>query len=305
MRFSICVCTYNRAHILANCLDSLIGLHVPDNVAVEILVIDNNSADKTKDVVQGCTLRSQIPIRYVHEPRQGVSAARNRATKEARGDYLGFFDDECVVRHDWLDVVTADIQEFSPLIIGGPYVGAVFPGTAPKWFKTEYGNAYFLANNFERGYQKTFRASSGNMVVHSSVCRAQQFDEKFGMKGNEVKLGEETLLQERFLNEHAGVMVFYEPGIEVVHYILPYKMNLRYRTRRCMAAGASHLKLGPVRLSMQVACAFAHLGVSLFRAILRDRVAYPYWQNYAYERVIPSVMPVFGVALERFRKRYQ
>ena len=55
----------------------------------------------------------------------------------------------------------------------------------------------------------------------------------------------------------------------------------------------------------KVARAIAHLCVSPLRAVFRDRGAYPYWQNYAYEKVIPRVMPVIGAALEKLRRRYE
>jgi glycosyltransferase involved in cell wall biosynthesis len=244
---------------------------------------------------------------YFHEPEQGVSAARNRGMKEACGDYVGFLDDECVVRSNWLEIVVADIDEFAPFIIGGPYIGALLPGTVPKWFKIEYGNAYFLADNFERGYQKEFRASSGNMFFHRRVCESYKFDVNFSMKGHELKLGAETLLQERFLSENKGALIFYEPGIEVAHYILPQKMSLSYHSRRLMESGASasSYEVRSASLSFEVVSALAHLCVSPLRTIFRDRSRYPYWQNYAYEKVIPRVMPAIGPGLEKLRGRYQ
>lgn len=304
MRLSICVCTYNRAHILPYCIDSLTKISVPANCEVEILIIDNNSVDNTKKIVEDYSRKSPIEILYFYEAQQGLSAARNRAVKEARGDYIGFLDDECVVLPDWLEIIVADIDEFSPLIIGGPYVGALFPGTAPKWFKTEYGNAYFLANRFERGYQKEFRASGGNMFLQRKVCETQKFDPDFGMKGDALRLGEEVLLQERFLSENAGAMVFYEPRIQVAHYVLPQKMSLSYHARRLMEAGASSYKTGSAARSSDIPRVAVHLFLAPFRAVFRDRKAYPYWQNYVYEKVIPRVMPVIGAALERLRRRY-
>jgi len=305
MRISICVCTYNRAHILPYCLKSLINLKVPAGCEAEILIVDNNSNDNTKAVVDRHSWCSPIAIVYFHEPQQGISAARNRATKEARGDYIGFLDDECVVRPDWLEIIVADIDEFAPFIIGGPYIGAVLPGPVPKWFKVEYGNAYFIANNFERGYQKGFTASAGNMVFHRSICETLEFDQNLGPKGDEIKFGEETFFQERFLNENEGTMVFYEPHIEVVHYILPQKLSLSYHARRQMELGSCHCKIRSADLPFEVARALAHFCVFPFRAVFRDRRAYPYWQNYAYEEVIPRIMPVIGAAVERFRKRYR
>lgn len=307
MRISICVCTYNRARILPYCLESLTNLKIPANCEAEILVIDNNSVDNTKEVVDHYSRRSPIKISYFHEPEQGVSAARNRGMKHAMGDYVGFLDDECVVKPNWLEVTVADIAEFYPLIIGGPYVGALLPGPVPKWFKVEYGNAYFLNYNFKRGFQKKFRASSGNMFLHRRVCETQKFDHKFSMKGYELKLGAEILLQERFLRENTDAMVFYEPHIEVAHYILPQKMSLLYRARRLLQSGAadSYYKARSTALWLEVARALGFLCGSPIRTVFRDRIVYPYWQNYAYEKIIPRVMPVIGATLEKIRRRYQ
>jgi glycosyltransferase involved in cell wall biosynthesis len=302
---SICVCTYNRAHILCYCLESLINLTVPAGCKVEILIIDNNSADNTKHVVDFFSQRSPIKILYLNESQQGLSAARNLAINQATGDYIGFLDDECVVRPNWLEIVVADIHEFAPLIIGGPYIGVVLPGTAPKWFKAEYGNAYFLASRYDRGYQKEFRAPGGNMFLHRSVFEVCQFSNNFGMKGNEVKLGEEDLLQDRFLSERAGTMVFYEPGIEVVHYVLPHKMSLSYAARRAMETGAATYRIRPFPLACNIAGALVHLSLYPWRGLLRDRTAYPHWQNYVYEKAIPRVMPVLGAIIEKIRRRYR
>jgi hypothetical protein len=225
--------------------------------------------------------------------------------KQARGDYVGFLDDECIVLPNWLEVITADINEVAPLIIGGPYIGALLPeSTPPKWFKPEYGDAYFLTEHLTRGYQKDFRASAGNMILHRSVCEGQQFERSFGPKGNDMKLGEETIFQEHFLTKHKGRMIFYEPCMEVIHYILPHKMSLSYRARRAMETGAATYRIKPFALSFDFAGALLHLTLLPFRVGLRDRTAYPYWQNYIYEKVIPRVMPVFGAILEKLRRRY-
>jgi glycosyltransferase involved in cell wall biosynthesis len=304
MLFSICICTYNRAEILTHCLKSLTKISIPIGGQAEILVIDNNSVDNTMDVVDQFSKHSPIVTKYFHEKEQGLSAARNRAIREARGDYIGFLDDECVVKPNWLEVIVADVDEFAPFIIGGPYTGAMLPGTSPKWFKTEYGNAYFLAKKFERGYQKEFRASGGNMILHRTVCEAQQFDRNLGQKGKEIKLGEEMSVQDRFLSENVGTMVFYEPRIEVAHYILPEKMRLSYHARRQMEIGACHHSIRLAALPYHVARILAHICSFPFGAAFRDRGLYPYWQNYLYEVVIPRTMPAIGAALEKFRRRY-
>ena len=124
------------------------------------------------------------------------------------------------------------------------------------------------------------------MLLHRRVCEKQQFDPNFGVNGEELKFGEEIDLQERFLSENVGAMIFYEPRIEVAHFILPKKMSLSYRVRREMELGACHYKVGSAVLSFELIRVLAHLCVFPFRAAFRDRIAYPFWQNYAYENVI-------------------
>ncbi|MGY3602739.1 MULTISPECIES: glycosyltransferase family 2 protein [unclassified Bradyrhizobium] len=304
MHVSICVCTYNRGYILRYCLESLTKLSIPAGCEAEILVVDNNSTDDTREVVACYSKRSSIPIFYFHEPEQGSSAARNRAINESYGDYIGFLDDECVVSPNWLEIVFEDIQEFAPYIIGGPYIGALLPATGPKWFKAEYGNAYFLNYGLGRGFQNEFRASAGNMLIHKTVFQTQRFDRKLGMKGNEMKFGEESFLQERFLSKNPGAAAFYEPRIEVTHYILPHKMSLSYFAKREMEMGACHYCTFKIQsLPIEIARACAYLCIAPFVAVFRDRRAFPFWQNYLYEQVIPR-LSVFGAALERVRRRY-
>jgi glycosyltransferase involved in cell wall biosynthesis len=272
MRVSICVCTYNRAHILAYCIESLTNLKVPVGCEAEILVVDNNSVDNTKEVVLRYSLRSPIKIVYLYEPQKDLSVARNRAIEEACGDYLSFLDDDCAVSPDWLQILVDDIDELAPFIMGGPYIGALLPGNSPKWFKGDYFSN--LPCCFKRGYHREFRASGCNMVLHRRVYDMHRFDKNFGMKGDELKLGEEVLLQDRFLNENAGAMVFYEPRIGVNHYILPHKISLSYCAKREMEGGA--FRWGSAAVSFKLAQALAQLCVSPIGALFRDRKTYPY-----------------------------
>ena len=305
MLISVCVCTYNRAQMLSGCLQSLMELRTSSHFDVEIIVIDNNSSDNTKDVVLRHAMDGKIRLLYFHEATQGLSAARNRAVQEARGDYLAFLDDECIVQANWIEIVVATIEEFQPLIIGGPYTGAIPPGNVPAWFKSEYGNAYFVAHNFSRGFQQLFRASGGNIFLHRKVFEAHHFDERFGVKGNELKLGEEIVLQNRFLSANPNTMVFYEPQMEVAHFILPHKMRLSYFSKRMIEAGASGYAAGHVRLLPSVARACAALVLAPFRTAFRNRKVYPFWQNYVYEKVIPIAMPPIGAAMELIQRRYR
>jgi glucosyl-dolichyl phosphate glucuronosyltransferase len=305
MLISVCVCTYNRAKILAHCLRSIGQLISPrPGCDIEIVVVDNNSNDDTADVVKRLVQEIPFEMRYVFEARQGLSAARNRAIDAARGDYLAFLDDECLVERDWLSIAISDIDAFHPCIIGGPYIGGFLPGDRPQWFKLEYGNAYFLEFEYEKGFQEEFRASGGNMIVRRNVFDGVRFDEDLGMKGNQLKVGEELDLQERFLRDHPSEMVFYEPAITVRHLIRPERLRLSYRTKRLFA----HAMQGQGAVSRwqsitSLVKAMAHLTIAPARCLFRDRAKFPFWQNCAYEEILPAICYHLAAFVKPFKKQ--
>jgi len=69
------ICTYNRKNFLKKAVDSLINQSIEQN-KFEILIVDNNSNDGTKDIVNQHYSHTNN-IRYILEPRQGVAIARN------------------------------------------------------------------------------------------------------------------------------------------------------------------------------------------------------------------------------------
>lgn len=279
------------------CLQSLMKLSVPrPQHDAEIIIIDNNSQDDTEALVKECIATTPVEIRYIFEPKQGLSAARNRAISEAKGDYVIFLDDECVVEPDWLSIAISDAIEFHPCFIGGPYIGAFLPGTRPKWFKLEYGNAYFIDFHYERGFQRSFHPSGGNMAVRRDVFERLRFDENLGMKGKKIRLYEETELQERYLNAHPLERAFYEPALVVRHFILNDKMRLSYRAKRLFKSGFwSTTKISQREILMGLIKVGLRLTLVTFQFFVRDQAQYPFWQNYAYEKVLPSVCIEIGV----------
>jgi glycosyltransferase involved in cell wall biosynthesis len=262
---------------------------------IEIIVIDNNSFDDTKALVMKCIASSPFEMKYIFEPKQGVSSARNRAISEAKGDYIFFLDDDCLVEPDWLSMAVSDILEFHPCVIGGPYLGAFLPGSKPKWFKVEYGNAYFLDFHYKRGFHASFRASGANMAVRRDAFERLRFDESLGMKGDKLGLHEEVDLQQRYLDAHPLERTFYEPAFVVRQLILGHKMRLSYRAKRLFESSfSSTSKIGQRKILMSLVRVGVQLVLAPLKCLVRNRAEYPFWQNYAYEMVLPLVCPQIG-----------
>jgi glycosyltransferase involved in cell wall biosynthesis len=94
---TVAVVTRKRQKLLARCLYSLAKQSVKVN---KIIVIDNDEQKSSKNIVQH--FQRRLPIKYVVEPRVGISYARNRALQVNRSKYLGFTDDDCVLNPDWV-----------------------------------------------------------------------------------------------------------------------------------------------------------------------------------------------------------
>src|SRR5689334_18641740 len=88
MNVSVIICTYNRCDHLRRTLETFCGLKLPANVSWEVLLIDNNSNDRTREACEN--FGAKLPIRYIFEPRQGKSFALNHGIQEAKNDLLLF-----------------------------------------------------------------------------------------------------------------------------------------------------------------------------------------------------------------------
>src|SRR3989338_3667267 len=93
---TIVIGTHNRCQSLEKTLNKIFDSIHGDFFTFEILIVDNNSTDGTKEVVKRFQNRYAEQIKYVFEQRQGISYARNCGIREAGGDFLVFTDDDCL-----------------------------------------------------------------------------------------------------------------------------------------------------------------------------------------------------------------
>jgi glycosyltransferase involved in cell wall biosynthesis len=100
---SVVVCTRHRAELLARCLESLVQLEHPN---FELIVVDNTPGER--EVEQ---LAADAGARYVVEPREGLSRARNTGAREARGWLVAYIDDDARAERAWLGRHAAALEE--------------------------------------------------------------------------------------------------------------------------------------------------------------------------------------------------
>ncbi len=109
LKISVVVVAYNEEKNIGACLDSLALLDYPLD-RLEIVVVDNDSADRTRDIVR--EFMARLPrIRLVVNPVRGIGASRNVGLREARHDFLAFTDADCTAPPDWLSRLEKAFRE--------------------------------------------------------------------------------------------------------------------------------------------------------------------------------------------------
>jgi GT2 family glycosyltransferase len=229
MRISVILCTYNRCHSLSASLESIAQSRVADANSWEVLVVDNNSKDKTSDVVEEFDQRYPGRFRYVFESQQGKSHALNRGIREAFGEVLAFMDDDVVVDAVWLQTLSAVLQK--PEWFGAG--GRILPErnfTLPAWLSLKEKYALAPLAIFDLGTQ------AGEMheppFGTNMAFRREVFEKIGGFRtdlgpcpGSEIR-GEDTEFGFRALA--AGLRLWYEPSAIVYHSINDKRLQEEY-----------------------------------------------------------------------------
>lgn len=131
---SVIICTYNRAEVLKDVLESLLHQKVSNEFDYEIVVVDNNSGDKTFQTIDSYKQYFDGRLRYALEPKQGLSHARNKGIEDSNGEIIAFTDDDVVVDSEWLLNIMKCFKKPNCEAVGGRVL-PVYPENVPQWLK--------------------------------------------------------------------------------------------------------------------------------------------------------------------------
>jgi glycosyltransferase involved in cell wall biosynthesis len=132
---SVVVATYNRQHLLARTLDSLVRQDA-GTLHYEVLVVDNNSSDDTRAVVARYVERWPH-VRYFFEPRPGVSHARNTGISAARAEIVAITDDDVEPDPSWIAAIKRAFDVFVDVDCIGGRITPRWTAPPPSWLTPE------------------------------------------------------------------------------------------------------------------------------------------------------------------------
>ncbi|MBA7606547.1 hypothetical protein ES703_13697 [subsurface metagenome] len=235
---SILIATYNRADILRQTLENMTCLD-RDGLSVEFVVVDNNSSDHTKEVIESFTDR--LPIRYLFGAKPGKSRALNRALdKVPLGKIIVFTDDDIVPHKDWLTAIVSISNRWPDYSVFGGKIDLIWPkGEIPSWAQQQaiwfwaFGHhdqgksdSHYLPRNYPSG--------ANFWVRRSTLSGGKRFDESVGPCSTNFKaMGAETSLLHQLVVD--GYAAMYSPDAVVGHYVqrtLLSESNIKKRAYR-------------------------------------------------------------------------
>jgi glycosyltransferase involved in cell wall biosynthesis len=230
---TVLIATYNRAGLLDETLDSIRELRVAAGRRWEVIVVDNNSTDGTRAVVERQARDYPVPLRYLFEARQGRSTALNTGIVASAADVIAMTDDDVRVEPGWLDAACDALEDPSVAYAGGP-VSPIWEAPPPAWLDLTRGDLWGTIAIQNHGdapfsYDEARKVPLGaNMAARRSLFAAVGgFRADLGRNSGRVVMGQEVpelLMRTRT----AGLRGLYVPAMRVHHHIPASRLTRAY-----------------------------------------------------------------------------
>jgi glucosyl-dolichyl phosphate glucuronosyltransferase len=278
---SVLICTYNRARLLREMLESL--QTVRSARVWDVVVVDNNSTDSTRAVVESFVPGFPVPLMYVFEARQGKSHALNTGIQASRGEILVFTDDDVRVGAEWLDAACSTLDEQPGVDYTGGPVRPIWGGVPPVWLDQRRGDLWGALAILDYGdmsfvFEDRRRVPLGaNMAVRRRLIeRIGGFDPALGRRGRSL-LGQE---QAEFFarSREGGARGVYVPAMELHHHVPQERLTKRYFRRWWYWKGVARARVDAMHqqtelgLDLRVVPYIAHVPRFIWGLLLRGIV---------------------------------
>jgi glucosyl-dolichyl phosphate glucuronosyltransferase len=228
-QISVILCTYNRAQSLGKTIESVVAQTMPSSLEWDLLVVDNNSTDETREVVKDFQRRYPQRVRYAFEPQQGISFARNTGVRSGWGEILAFIDDDETADPGWLQCLTAHLFSGDWSGSGGRVV-PLWSARPPRWVSSKHSficGPLAMFNPDTEGDQLTEPPFGANMAFRREIFEQYGvFRTDLGRSGKGLLSGEDTEFGRRVMA--AGARMRYEPQAITHHPVEKGRIRKKY-----------------------------------------------------------------------------
>lgn len=230
---SVCIATYKRPHLLRKLLRSLVNQIITDDVKLEIIIVDNDPEESAKFVYEEFSRERQFEFHYLIQPVKNISLTRNRAVKNAKGEFLLFIDDDEVASPEWVSMLLKTIKDFDADAVFGRVVSN-FHKKTPEWVK----KIYLFNRQCPATGTIAIGTRTGNCAVKASLLKniPEPFDPTCGITG-----GEDTHLFEQLRQKGAKFFNCYEAC--VYEFVPLERTQFIWLLKRAFHGGNGYSKL--------------------------------------------------------------
>ncbi len=239
-KISAIICTHNRADYLPNAISSLADQYLPEE-SYEIIVVDNRSTDKTREIVKGFGPLGNI--RYIHEPVLGLSHARNTGWQNAAAPYVAYLDDDAVANSAWLKKILHVFETVKPQpgCVGGR-IKPVWEAPRPVWLGDEIVCSLTVLDwsdtpHVLRNLNAEWLAGANIAFPRELLQRLNGFTPYLDRSGARLLSSGDVFLEKQIQN--SGHTCFYHPEVEVSHHIPASRLTPSWFIRRYYYQGVS------------------------------------------------------------------
>lgn len=228
---SVVISTYNRADRVGGALERLLEQR---GICYEVIVVDNNSTDGTREVIESYAARSGGRLRYVFEGQQGVSHGRNAGVVVARAPLIAFTDDDMRMADDWLLKIERAFDAHPELDCVGGKVLPLWLAPCPAWLTPQHWSPIAL---LDYGPEPLLldTARRQTLITANFAVRRAAFDRVGGFSPltqrttNDVCSTEDSELQLRLWR--SGICGMYLPNIVGWAQVPPQRLTKDYHRR--------------------------------------------------------------------------
>ncbi|MEM7262755.1 MAG: glycosyltransferase family 2 protein [Planctomycetota bacterium] len=214
--------TFRRAETVRITLESMAAMDCGD-LKYEIAVVDNNSPDHTREVIE--SFSDRMPVNYLFEEVPGKNNALNRGLDDANlGRIVVFTDDDVTVEPDWLTTIVECCERWPDHSLFGGKITIHWPWPeerVPKWAHHPYINEFgFTSHDYspdEVEYEGKRLPFGPNFWVRREALEGRRFNVDIGPHPTNRILGDETLFMREFVRD--GFHAVYSPHPSVAHRI--------------------------------------------------------------------------------------
>lgn len=229
VEITVCICTFRRASIV-DALKSVDGQTLPGDVALSVIVADNDETRSAEALVLDTAQLLKTPVTYVHAPARNISIARNACLDAAQGDWVVFFDDDEIAPPDWIAALLQTAKDEQADVVFGA-AKAQYDDSVPTWIRA-------------RDYHSNIPKRRGGVVQTGHTCNAMMKRDHPAILGERFRLdkgrtgGEDTEFFFRLWR--AGAKLAISDEATVYEPVDPKRLSFDWIMKRKYRSGISY-----------------------------------------------------------------